>query len=166
MVKKGRKPKPKSLHILNGNPSKIDLEKRDKGKPKPVPIAPRCPGWLSKEAKKEWGRCAPILERIGLLTEADGPLFELYCQVYGKWKEAETFIGKNGSTYKYQKLDKDGKVVSTYVTSYPQVAIAKQCADQLLKICSEFGLTPSSRERINLPQAGEDDPLEKWFRDG
>jgi hypothetical protein len=32
-----------------------------------------CPNWLDKEARPEWRRLGPELERIGLLTGVDGP---------------------------------------------------------------------------------------------
>ena len=58
MTIKGRKPKPTKLHILNGNPSRLDLEEKIKNEPIPQSIAPECPDWLLDEAKKEWNRLA------------------------------------------------------------------------------------------------------------
>ena len=65
----GRKPKPPAIRLLEGHaghrPINMDA-------PKPRPIAPSCPTWLERDAKREWRRVAPALERLGLLTEIDG----------------------------------------------------------------------------------------------
>ena len=47
----GRKPKPTSLKVLEGNPGKRQLNPNE---PKPDASVPKCPAWLSKEAKREW----------------------------------------------------------------------------------------------------------------
>jgi len=154
--------KPTALKILEGNPGKRPLNLNE---PKPRPIPPKCPKWLSKKAKEEWKRTAPILERIGLLTEADRTTFILYCQTYAKWEEAEQFLKEKGTTYAYPKKDKDGNTIAVYIAPYPQVAIARQCADQLIKLSAMFGFDPSSRGRMSIPgRDEEDDPLEELLR--
>ena len=145
---KGRKPKPTKLHVLNGNPSRKDLNTNE---PKPKPVAPKPPSWLRKEAKKEWKRAAKELEQLGLLTQIDMAAFAGYCQSYAKWKEAEVFLQENGMTYELNKYDDEGEVISTYYQQYPEVSIAKQCLDQIRQFCAEFGMTPSARSRIQLP---------------
>jgi P27 family predicted phage terminase small subunit len=158
---KGRKPKPTNLHILNGNPSRKKLNTKE---PKPRPLSPSCPKWLRREAKKEWKRIAPQLERIGLLTEIDGTALAGYCQSYAKWKEAEEYISKNGFAYNIPKRDEEGEIISLYVAQWPQVSIAKQCLDQIKAFCAEFGMTPSSRSRmeVNVPKE-EDDGMRSFL---
>ena len=53
-------------------------------KPKPERKAPRCPGWLEAEAKKEWKRMAKQMELLGILTEIDMAAFAGYCQAYAR----------------------------------------------------------------------------------
>jgi len=153
----GRKPKPVKLKLIEGNPGKRPLNLDEL---KPNPIAPKCPSWLMNDAKKEWKRVAPELEILGLLTHIDMASFAGYCQSFAKWKKAEEFIKKHGSTYKIPKRDKDGNVVSVYIAQFPEVAIANQCLNQVRAFCAEFGLTPSSRGRISLPGENFDDELE------
>lgn len=150
--------KPTALKILEGNPGRRPLNETE---PKPVPIAPECPDWLLDEAKKEWNRLAPELERIGLLTIIDKAAFAGYCQSYAKWKVAEEFIKKNGTTYRIPKTDKSGKVISVYIAAFPEVVIANQSLKQIKAFAVEFGLTPSSRGRICLPSELMDDDFEK-----
>ena len=155
---KGRKPKPTNLKVLEGNPGQRPLNENE---PKPKPVAPKPPTWLRKEAKKEWKRAAKELEQLGLLTQIDMATFAGYCQTYAKWREAEEFIQENGSTYEIPKYGEDGELISVYYQQYPQVSQARQYLEQITKLCAEFGMTPSSRSRINLPgQQDEVDEME------
>jgi len=158
---KGRKPLPTKIKILEGNPGKRPLNLINE--PKPLQIAPECPDWLLDEAKKEWSRLAPGLERLGLLTILDMAAFAGYCQSYAKWKIAEEFIKKNGMTYEILKRDKEGKVISTYIALFPEVYIARQCLNQIKAFAAEFGLTPSSRGRIYLPSLSIEDELDSFY---
>ncbi|WP_337531429.1 phage terminase small subunit P27 family, partial [Zhenhengia sp.] len=113
MATPGRKPKPTSLKVLEGNPGKRALNDTE---PKPEKKAPKCPTWLNKEAKKEWKRIATELEALGILTEVDMAAFAGYCQAYARWKEAEEFIAKHGTIIKSP---------SGYWQQVPQVNIAQ-----------------------------------------
>ena len=95
------------------------------------------------------------MEHLGLLTQIDMATFAGYCQTYAKWKEAEEFIQKNGSTYEIPKHGEGGEVISVYYQQYPQVSQARQYLEQITKLCAEFGMTPSSRGRIQVPGAKE-----------
>lgn len=151
------KPKPTKLKILEGNPGKRPLNENE---PIPQSIAPECPDWLLAEAKKEWKRLAPELEKLGLFTGIDRVAFECYCQSYAKWKKAEIFLKKHGMTIKIPQKDEFGKVVSIQVKKFPEVSIANECLKQIRAFASEFGLTPSSRGRIFLPSEIPDKEFE------
>lgn len=164
MAIEGRKPKPLALHILNGNPSNLDIKKKIKETPVFESIPQGCPERLNNAAKGEWERIALILEKLGILTIADKTTFELYCQIYGECVELEEFIKTNGMTYVHTKKNKYGQVISEFVTQYPQVSQLDRKRNLLIKICAEFGLTPSSRGRITLPpNKEEDDPMAALF---
>lgn len=136
MAQRGRKPKPTSLKVLEGNPGKRTLNEME---PKPEKKAPKCPAWLDKEAKKEWKRISRQLEELGILTEVDMAAFSGYCEAYSRWKEAEEFISKHGTIV---------KTLSGYWQQVPQVSIAQTYLKIMIKFCEQFGLTPSSRSRI------------------
>ena len=105
--------------------------------------------------------CAPELERLGLLTILDRVAFACYCQSYAKFKAAERFLKKHGTTYRIPKRNKEGEVISFYIAPFQEVAIANQCLKHIRAFASEFGLTPSSRGRIYLPTEIIDDEFEK-----
>lgn len=153
MTIRGRPPKPTALKVLNGNPGKRPLNKLE---PKPKPLLPKCPTWLDPVAKKEWRRVVPELERIGMLTCVDGAALEGYCQSYGRWVAAEQFIQKHGMVF---------KTPSGYLQQVPQVSIAQKYLQLVKAFCSEFGLTPCARTRIEVKQpTADDDPMEAILR--
>jgi len=158
---RGRPPKPTSLKVIEGNPGKRPLSANE---PKPRPLAPRRPSWLNREGKKMWKQLAPELERLGLLTVVDGQAFAAACQSYGVWVECERFFKKKnpdtgrpyGRTYEYTNKHGDTNVIER-----PEVKIGQKALEAFRAFCSEFGLTPASRTRINVKLAeGELDPME------
>jgi P27 family predicted phage terminase small subunit len=154
MATRGRKPKPTALKVLEGNPGKRPLNKNE---PQPEKKAPRCPSWLEPEAKKEWKRMTKTLETIGVLTQVDKAAFAGYCQAYARWKEAEEFLSKHGTIF---------KTPSGYIQQVPQVSIAQTYLKVMKDFCSEFGLTPAARTRIQVDSAvgQEDDPMESILK--
>lgn len=131
-------PKPTRQRILEGNPSKRPLNVNE-----PVYRVgiPKCPGHLSKEAQKEWKRIAPMLDSSGVLTDADTiPLGNL-CEAYATLKKAQ------------EQLDKTGLLVkapSGYIMQSPLVSIVNSSMEMVNKLCREFGMTPSSRTRLEV----------------
>ena len=146
----GRKPKPAALKLLEGRAGHQAITET----PKPRPIAPHCPTWLDREAKREWRRLAPALERLGLLTEVDGSALAGYCQAFARWQQAEKVMTEKGLTFETEK---------GYLVPRPEVTIARQMMVQMRAFSVEFGLTPSSRGRLTLPEvkdASEDNPFD------
>lgn len=155
MAQRGRKPKPTSLKVLEGNPGKRPLNPFE---PKPNKKAPRCPTWLEDDAKKEWKRMSKVLESMGLLTDMDMTAFAGYCQAYARWKEAEEFLTKHGSII---------KTPNGYLQQVPQVSIAQTNLKIMLKFSEQFGLTPSARSRIQAGtgEVSEQDEMELLLRE-
>lgn len=154
MAVRGRKPKPTGLKVLEGNPGKRALNEYE---PRPEKKSPKCPSWLEPEAKKEWRRMCKVLETIGVLTQVDAAAFAGYCQAYARWKEAEEFLSKHGTIF---------KTPSGYIQQVPQVSIAQTYLKIMKDFCSEFGLTPSARSRINVNtvQSDSNDPMEEILK--
>src|SRR2546426_750007 len=87
MGQRGPAPKPAPRKAREGNPGHQDLERGEQPRPRPIP--PKCPTWLAREAKAEWRRVAPELERLRLLTIVDGAALAAHCQNYARWVAAE-----------------------------------------------------------------------------
>jgi P27 family predicted phage terminase small subunit len=159
---RGRPPKPAALKILEGNRGRREIKEG----PKFRPIAPECPAWLSEQAQLEWGRLAPDLERLGLLTDADMADFAGYCQSYSRWVEAETVIEMHGLSYEIRRIEmrEDGNTFER--VSYhprPEVLIAQKEKLAMMRFGALFGLSPSDRTRINVAEPLKDDELERMI---
>jgi phage terminase small subunit len=72
---------PTALKLLAGNPGHRPLNQNE---PKPELVAPTCPSHLSREAKREWRRIVPELEKLGLLTRIDRAALAAYATAYGR----------------------------------------------------------------------------------
>lgn len=143
MGRRGPPPKPTALRLLEGD---VSHRPSNSLEPKPALVMPRCPQWLSPEAKKGWRRLAPQLHRLRVLTEVDGDALAAYCQTYSRWKDAEQFIAKHGAVYPLR--DDSGRIKC--MQQVPQVSIARTLLLVLRAYQQEFGLTPASRSRVSM----------------
>lgn len=153
MSKPGPAPIPTRLKVLRGNPGHQRLNRRE---PKPPPVAPRCPAWLDKLARREWRRIVPVLDKLGLLTHADMSALAGYCQSYSRWQQAEEQIDSKGLTIE------ESRVHYSIVKANPAVAIAQKERQLMLSFGARLGLSPSDRGRLTLPEVpiGDDDLLD------
>lgn len=151
-MSRGRKKLPTKFHVLNGT----DRPCR-KNENEPMPDIdkeiPDPPHHLTECAKKEWVRMSRILYDNGLLTQLDYSEFEIYCQAYGRWVEAEDMMLKTGMVIKTAegKKVKTGMVIKTTngnIIHSPFVSIANMAMRDCHKYLSEFGMTPSSRTKV------------------
>jgi len=138
--------------MLEGNPGKRPLNPYE---PQPRRKRPRCPDYLDEAAKREWKRLAPLLQRMRVLTEADGIALASLCAQYSLLQQAQVKLQKTGLLFKTK---------SGYVQQSPLVGIVSACVDQLNKLCREFGLTPASRTRLQV--APDDQPRPGGVLDG
>ena len=157
MGERGPQPKPTALRILEGNPSKRSLNKFEP-KPNPVCSTPP-PAYFSEYSKGCWNRAVEILGRIGVLTEADLPLLERYCDFLNDFRRAREFLSTvEGLWYPMYERDlngeicktKDGKPIIKEMKVFPQLAQKLRVSEHLLRIEQHFGMTPAARSRIRL----------------
>ena len=147
----GRKPKPAALRLVEGNREHREIPETVDAKI----VRPRAPSWMDKIAKQEWKRIVEVLAGYGLLTDLDVKLLEAYCVCYGKWREAEeqasvTLVRMN-----------DGKTIA----ANPFIKIAHAYLKEMRAIAVEFGMSPSSRNRVGTGAKTEDaDPMEALLR--
>lgn len=169
MGRRGPPPKPTALKILTGNPGKRALNKRE---PQPPRSAPKCPTWLSKEAKREWRFIVPILDKLNVLTEIDGAALAMYCTAFANAVEATRILNAEGLQIKTPWVNKAGFVivgpdgrtpVGFDVVVHPMLRVQRESSASAKQFLTEFGLTPASRSRLQVPTAASDevDPLQE-----
>lgn len=138
-----------------------------RAEPRPDSGAPTCPAWLKGKARAEWKRLCPQLQAMGVLCKIDRNALMRYCHMSACWRAAEEWLAEHGETYPVKKVvrGKDGrdKVVGIGMRAYPQVKIAHDLADQLLRLEQQFGLTPSARTRIAVDKHEVKDGKARFF---
>jgi len=152
---RGPPPKPTKLRVLQGNPGRKPIRKRE---PEPRVGTPQCPAWLKGEARKCWQRNAPKLIELGLLTELDEDEFTRYCISHAQRVAAVKWLEEHGTVYPIRD-EKTGRI--RYLQQVPQVSIARNAAKLASVLGAKFGLSPADRTRIQVPEKTvSDDDLE------
>jgi P27 family predicted phage terminase small subunit len=151
-IMRGRKPHPTHLKLVKGNPRHRPLTDSE---PAPRKTLPEPPAELSGDARKEWDRVAPELYRMGLLTALDRSALAAYCQVYGRWVQAERGIAEGGLLSTTIK----GNLIQNAL-----VGIANKAMADMVRYAAEFGMTPSARTRLRTSaDVRPRDPAEDYF---
>lgn len=131
---RGRKPTPNAVKKLTGSKYyKPNEPEVDDGRP-------ACPRWLSKEAKSEWRYVAPLLHEAGLLTKVDRMTLAAYCEAVSMFRRTTEMLD-----------DGMGLATRTHngnLVQRPEVQLRNKAIEQLQKLATEFGMTPSSRTRF------------------
>ena len=140
---RGRPPLPTALKILRGNPGgrKLHKERKPGGKP-------TCPDWLIDRAKEIWEARAPELIEHGILTARDTELFAAFCQ------ELALYEGFNQMC--------QGKRPDTVIRK-GYLSRAKQHLENAHKLGARFGMTPSDRVRVHVPEKPKPDDEDFLF---
>src|SRR6185295_9700291 len=149
MAVPGARPLPTRLKAVRGT---LRNGRRNAHEPDLDIEIPRCPGHLSREAKREWKRVSLDLAGYGLLTRIDRAALALYCESWGRWVEAEKALRAYGVMI---------KAPSGFPMQSPYLAIANKAMEQMRAMLCEFGMSPSSRTRVHAtPPPREDNALE------
>lgn len=159
MANRGRKPTPRHLKLMLGNPGQRTINDDE---PTPTRKRPKCPTWLRIEAKHKWRRMVEMLDSCGVLTEIDGDAVARYCQTWARWREAEEFLeGTNCGVYTVTRPDK-----TRIVRRYPQVGIVTQCMAELSALEAKFGMSPADRVKVRKEPGDRADEFEAFVNRG
>lgn len=162
MGARGPQAKNSNVHQLHGNPSKKNLQSVVDTLQPEIQI-PGCPPHLLKEAKKEWKRITPELEKYGLISNLDRAALALYCQTWAQMVFAESQMKRrmeicaqkakeaNDKGELYEGGDGMVEITSNGNLIYsPHYVIAKNLRLQLNTMLTNFGLSPAARGRVNV----------------
>jgi hypothetical protein len=122
----GRRPKPTSLKVLQGNAGKRPLNDAE---PKPEGEVVR-PAFLTAGAVAVWEKEAPVCLAMGTLTAADVRAFAAMCELCARFQ-------------------------ANAAREEPSDAAMVNMANSLKAYFDFFGMTPSGRSRIRIPKAKE-----------
>ena len=149
MGTRGPAPTPTVIRKAEGNPGKRPFNDRE---PQPRAVRPKMPKHLDERAQKEWKRLCPMLERLRVLTEADGMALAILCVDYSILLQAQESLAKAGLLTKTQKTGA--------IHQSPLLNIIAVTTDRVTRSLREFGLTPASRSRVAATAEPDMDDLE------
>ena len=110
----------------------------------PVRTVPAPPSYLSRDAKAEWRRVAPILiDERRVLTVADLAVLENFVIASGTMREMHRLLNAEGYV-------QNGK-------RHPAAGILTSMQQQQLRCAGELGLTPSARSRAAMMEQADND---------
>ncbi len=150
----GRRALPTAVKRARGERRSSRLNPRE---PRPTPGRPARTSFDLPLIAVEWERIAALAEELGVLTPADGPALELAARASAEIIEADRRIAKDGMFYR-TKTESGSKMVRIH----PAVAVRADAQRRLLAVLAHFGLTPSSRAKVQTAPTQELNELEKW----
>lgn len=140
---------PTPLKVLSGRSPGRDSGGRKIAKPPSfVRVAPSAPGWLDREAKAEWRRIVPELERLELVKAPSRSSLAAMCVAWSQFVTATRI------------LDAEGLIVEGLHGSraHPALAIQQSASSALRQWAAEFGLTAASETKVRSKAPAKDDP--------
>lgn len=154
MAGRGRKPKSAAEKKLTGNPGKRAPKSGATASQNSAP-ALKMPSDLPPAAQKEWRRVVPKLIALGIVNGFDLTALADYCLCVARLAECERDVTARGILIQGER----GMVKN------PALQFTKEYRNQIHKWCEVFGLTPSSRGKMSLPDQPENDPFEEFLDD-
>lgn len=145
MGKRGPKPKPTALKLLEG----CRADRIDHDAPNFPDGTLEPPGWLDEYGRGHWGELAPILRGAGLLSEGDRAALAQLCDDF--------------STIRKSVEPPDDWVPGDYERMRALMTNADKARDRYRRMLVEFGLTPSSRSRIKAAPEKPKDDMEEFL---
>lgn len=143
MGRRGPPPTPTRVLQLRGT---YRPDRRSDAEPQPTPVGavPKAPAYLGPVGRREWKRVAAELHTLQLLTVVDLAALEGYCAAYQRAVEAEKAVKVAGRLI---------RTPQGFLQPHPELAIAKQAWAEVRRFAGEFGMTPSARTRVRVPES-------------
>lgn len=143
---------PTALKLIKGTARPCRINRAE---PKPSRAIPSPPEHLSERARIAWGGIAVMLDRMGILTEADGLALEGLCETYAQLIEARKSLRSQDATV-YESVSDSGSIRR----SQPEVTQIADLDRRFLMWLRTFGLTPADRSRVSA--IAKDDNEDPW----
>jgi len=139
-------------------------DRLNENEPKLPSVIPPIPTWLSEDGQKAFSELSNLLHDMSVLTQADELALTLLCDAYSEYKKAKEVVNELGATMEVTSREGNTKSVIR-----PEVQIANQSFVRVFQLLKEFGLTPSSRAKVNAIENQGNTPdvkIENFFNGG
>ena len=111
------------------------------------PGAPSPPTWLDPEARAEWRRIVPDLDRLGVLAKVDRAALTTYCAAWSKFVAAERLLQSEDLVAERRAGNGPAK--------HPAWQIWREATTTVATLAKELFITPNSRLR-SVKSEGDD----------
>jgi P27 family predicted phage terminase small subunit len=147
MAKRGPKKLPTKILIDRGSRRVAD---RPKNEPKPTMGIPDPPDFIKPFpiAMEEWYRKVKLLQEQGTLAKIDDTMLGAYCLQYALMCDAAAKI-HNAKDNGFNMLV---KTKNKNIVQSPILGIMNQATIKVERLAAEFGMSPSARSSINVPE--------------
>lgn len=141
-----RRPVPSKMKEARGTYRKDRAPKNpvnaDQQKPKL-----KVPSFLQAKGKLMYERACGQLHSLGLLSSVDDTALELLAMAYQEWYQAELMLKREGRVY--ETVSSNGAKI---IKPHPAAAQSADAWRRIRLMLIEFGLTPASRTKLELPE--------------
>lgn len=152
---RGRRALPANVHLLKGNPSKLDENKLKEAASLYPPLQDFTPPEYFSEAEREY--YAQLCQRFqcaNVVSVMDATALELLVEAYAEWREHKEFLDRYGYV-----LEEGGSEGQTKTKAHPIASLKSDAHKRVVALLREFGWTPSTRSKSAKLSATEQDPL-------
>ena len=146
MGRRGPKPETAAVKEAKGKPGRRPIGS-DPAQEASHPVRVDAPDWLKSDGLEVWGRLAPRLVALKLLSVTDAETFARYCRNFARWLKMQKRLDDEGEIYEIET--QSGKVRR----ADPAFLIGDRLERQLVSAEAMFGLNPAERQRIFAARA-------------
>ena len=145
---RGRRPAPKAKLRLVGT----FREDRHGNTPDPPATRAKCPVWLKGPARKQWPKIAAMLTAMRLNSSHYTVSMALLCDALADWIR---FSELARDADPIERTDKGNAIQN------PIFGMKNKAWERVLKVCREFGMSPSALRGIEVPDGAAVDELDQ-----
>lgn len=91
---------------------------------------------------------------MGVIAKVDRAVLAAYCTAYKDYVKADNKLKRQGEVIIYE---------SGNVAQNPWVGIKNRAIEKMVKIAAEFGMTPSSRARLEVEAPTEENEMAAYL---
>lgn len=164
MGKRGPKPKPKLLRMLEGNPGRHALMPDEADITPGMPAVKPSAVAMDELASLEWDRLVACMPRE-LYSAADTSVLAAYSLAWSMLVKSQADIDAFGvvTLERKETTSENGSVTITEKRKKnPAVDTWKIAADQIHRCADKLGLSPGVRARLPNPKAQKEAPASKF----
>jgi P27 family predicted phage terminase small subunit len=161
----GRPRDPSQIKVIRGT-FRADRSPSNEPEPLVITSVPKAPGHLNRWGKQMWNETARELVRLRMFTKLDTYSLEVLCEQYGIYRELKESITHIEVEGKREKITFAQYLAKRNSQTMPEYTAMKGAFERYSALLKEFGLSPSSRSRIDLlgePPATKD-PMEDLLK--